>query len=39
MPWPARPVVQAAMRHPRPTLVIGATLVAVVVISRRHPKK
>ncbi|MHC3468530.1 DUF3618 domain-containing protein [Streptomyces sp. 7R007] len=39
MPWPARPVVQAAVRHPRPALVIGATLAAVVVVAWRYPKR
>ncbi|MFF1294655.1 MULTISPECIES: DUF3618 domain-containing protein [unclassified Streptomyces] len=39
VPWPARPVVQAAVRHPRPVLVIGAVLAAVVVVSWRYPKK
>jgi hypothetical protein len=39
MPWPAGPVVKAAVRHPRPALVIGAVVVAVVVVSWRYPKK
>jgi hypothetical protein len=39
MPWPARPVVRAAVRHPRPALIIGATLAVVVVVGWRYPKK
>ncbi|MES5822768.1 DUF3618 domain-containing protein [Streptomyces sp. RG80] len=39
LPWPARPVVQAAVRHPRPALVIGAALATVVVVSWRYPKR
>ncbi|WP_405874133.1 DUF3618 domain-containing protein [Streptomyces sp. NBC_00005] len=39
VPWPARPVVGAAVRHPRPTLVIGAALAVVVVVGWRYPKR
>lgn len=39
MPWPAGPVVKAAVRHPRPTLLIGAALAAVVVVAWRYPKQ
>ncbi|MEU6258167.1 DUF3618 domain-containing protein [Streptomyces sp. NPDC047043] len=39
MPWPARPVVKAAVRHPRPALVIGAAFAVVVVVAWRYPKK
>jgi hypothetical protein len=39
VPQPARPAVRAAIRHPRPALVIGAALAAVVVVSWRYPKR
>ncbi|MGW2829032.1 DUF3618 domain-containing protein [Streptomyces sp. NPDC001286] len=39
MPWPAGPVVKAAVRHPRPTLLIGAAVLAIAVVSWRYPKK
>ncbi|MGW3093608.1 DUF3618 domain-containing protein [Streptomyces sp. NPDC001102] len=39
MPWPAGPVVKAAVRHPRPALLIGAAVLAVAVVSWRYPKK
>ncbi|WP_324785470.1 DUF3618 domain-containing protein [Streptomyces sp. H51] len=39
VPWPARPVVTAAVRHPRPALVIGAALVFAAVVAWRYPKK
>jgi hypothetical protein len=39
VPQPARPLVRAAIRHPRPALVIGAALAAVVVVSWRYPKR
>jgi len=39
VPRPARPLVMAAVRHPRPALIVGAALAAVVVISWRYPKK
>ena len=39
VPQPARPLVLAAVRHPRPALIVGAALAAVVVVSWRYPKK
>ncbi|MFJ4199308.1 DUF3618 domain-containing protein [Streptomyces sviceus] len=39
VPQPVRPLVMAAIRHPRPVLVVGAALAAVVVVSWRYPKK
>ncbi|WP_405524303.1 DUF3618 domain-containing protein [Streptomyces canus] len=39
VPGPARPLVLAAVRHPRPVLIIGAAVAAVVVVSWRYPKK
>ncbi|MDH6449078.1 hypothetical protein M2155_001486 [Streptomyces sp. SAI-119] len=39
MPQPARPLVMAAVRHPRPVLIVGAVVAAVVVVSWRYPKK
>ncbi|MGW2383583.1 DUF3618 domain-containing protein [Streptomyces sp. NPDC001658] len=39
VPWPARPVVQAAIRHPRPALAIGAAVGFVVVVAWRYPRK
>ncbi|MEU9171461.1 DUF3618 domain-containing protein [Streptomyces sp. NPDC048420] len=39
VPMPARPLVMAAVRHPRPVLIVGAAVAAVVVISWRYPKK
>ncbi|WP_406215093.1 DUF3618 domain-containing protein [Streptomyces canus] len=39
VPGPARPLVLAAVRHPRPTLIVGAAVAAVVVVSWRYPKK
>ncbi|MER6628768.1 DUF3618 domain-containing protein [Streptomyces sp. NPDC000987] len=39
VPWPARPVVTAAVRHPRPALAIGAALVFAAVVAWRYPKK
>jgi predicted component of type VI protein secretion system len=39
VPGPARPLVMAAMRHPRPVLIVGAALAAIVVVSWRYPKK
>ncbi|MEU5099653.1 DUF3618 domain-containing protein [Streptomyces sp. NPDC020996] len=38
VPWPARPVATAAVRHPRPALVIGAALVFAAVVAWRYPK-
>ncbi|MFI9174794.1 DUF3618 domain-containing protein [Streptomyces lincolnensis] len=39
VPWPARPVVQAAIRHPRPALAIGAAVGLVVVVAWRYPRR
>ncbi|MFD8306621.1 DUF3618 domain-containing protein [Streptomyces sp. NPDC059690] len=39
MPWPAGPVVKAAVRNPRPALLIGAAVLAIAVVSWRYPKK
>ncbi|MEV7075593.1 DUF3618 domain-containing protein [Streptomyces sp. NPDC091972] len=39
VPQPARPLVMAAVRHPRPVLIVGAALAAIVVVSWRYPKK
>jgi hypothetical protein len=39
VPGPARPLVMAAIRHPRPVLIAGAALAAIVVVSWRYPKK
>ncbi|MDH6519909.1 hypothetical protein M2164_006520 [Streptomyces sp. SAI-208] len=39
VPQPARPLVMAALRHPRPVLIVGAALAAIVVVSWRYPKK
>ncbi|MEV0635620.1 DUF3618 domain-containing protein [Streptomyces sp. NPDC050619] len=39
LPWPARPVVKAAVRHPRPALVIGAVVAVVVVVGWRYPRR
>jgi hypothetical protein len=39
VPQPVRPLVMAAIRHPRPALIVGAALAAVVVVSWRYPKK
>ncbi|MEX1653853.1 DUF3618 domain-containing protein [Streptomyces pseudovenezuelae] len=39
VPRPVRPLVMAAIRHPRPTLIVGAALATVVVVSWRYPKK
>ena len=39
VPMPVRPVVLAAIRHPRPALLVGAAVVAVAVVAWRYPKK
>lgn len=39
VPVPARSVVRAAVRHPRPVLIVGAAVAAVVVVSWRYPRK
>ncbi|MFC8362476.1 DUF3618 domain-containing protein [Streptomyces griseorubiginosus] len=39
VPAPVRPVVLAAIRHPRPVLIVGAAVIAVAVVSWRYPKK
>ncbi|MET7734395.1 DUF3618 domain-containing protein [Streptomyces sp. NPDC005402] len=39
VPQPARPLVLAAIRHPRPVLIAGAALAAIIVVSWRYPKK
>ncbi|KUM89573.1 DUF3618 domain-containing protein [Streptomyces pseudovenezuelae] len=39
VPRLVRPLVMAAIRHPRPTLIVGAALATVVVVSWRYPKK
>ncbi|MFJ9149215.1 DUF3618 domain-containing protein [Streptomyces sp. NPDC102270] len=39
VPGPARPLVMAVLRHPRPALIVGAALAAIVVVSWRYPKK
>ncbi|MFF1307754.1 DUF3618 domain-containing protein [Streptomyces sp. NPDC058307] len=39
VPGPARPLVLAVVRNPRPVLIVGAALAAIVVVSWRYPKK
>ncbi|WP_327666800.1 DUF3618 domain-containing protein [Streptomyces sp. NBC_00485] len=39
VPRPARSVVRAAVRHPRPVLVVGAAFAVAVVVAWRYPKK